>query len=309
MSFLLFFVIAGCGGSSSSAPDALSARILHPLDADAVAGAVSLVGLVQGSSDEGSVWWESTLDGVLGTDSRPDDDGVVFTTSFLSEGTHELLLYAEDGEQQASDRVSVRVGAVGSAEGELTVVLLSPVDGSLHDEDELVSFLGLVSSTDGSSLSVRWSSSIDGTLAVDESPDSEGRLEGAASLSEGIHTITLSATDGDESHEDAVSVEVLGFNAPPQISINTPSDGSSFESDDQIYLKASVSDKEDDPTALEVSWSSSIDGPLITVYAEKDGAARGYSTLSVGSHTLTAVVTDCRGALVSTSTTVSISEP
>ena len=70
-----------------------------------------------------------------------------------------------------------------------------------------------------------------------------------------------------------------------------------------------MSDTEDDPTVLEVSWSSSLDGPLITVYGDKDGAARGYSTLSVGNHTLTAVVTDSRGDQVSTSTTVSITKP
>ncbi|MDG1478807.1 MAG: hypothetical protein P8R54_04415 [Myxococcota bacterium] len=275
-----------------------------------------MVGLVQGGSDEVSVWWESTLDGLLDTDGAPDEDGVIFATGTLSEGTHELWLYAEDYDQQAFDSITVSIGPDGTVEasGEaLTVALLSPVDGSTHEDDEQISFQGMLYSSDSSSgwgdLSVRWNSSIDGTLTVDDYPDSEGRLEGTTTLSAGTHTITLSVSDGDDSHEDSISIEVLGFNFPPQISISTPSDGSSFESDDQIYLKASVSDKEDDPTALEVSWSSSLDGHLITVYGEKDGAARGYSTLSVGSHTLTAIVTDSRGELVSTSTTVSITKP
>ena len=309
---LLFAFLAGCDDAPSSASDGLSVRVLHPLDADSIAGEVSLVGLVQGGGDEVSVWWESTLDGILDTDGVPDGDGVVSATTALSEGTHELWLYAEDGDQQAFDSVSVSMGAGGAVEDSeeaLTVVLLSPLHGSTHEDDDLISFQGMISNTDWADLDVHWNSSIDGTLTVDDYPDSEGRLEGTTTLSEGTHTITLSATDGDESHEDAISIEVMGYNFPPQISINTPSDGSSFESDDQIYLKASVSDTEDDPTVLEVSWSSSLDGPLITVYGDKDGAARGYSTLSVGNHTLTAVVTDSRGDQVSTSTTVSITKP
>jgi len=311
---LAFFV--GCDESASSSSDALSVRVLHPLEEDTLGGNVGLVGLVQGGGDELSVWWESTLDGTLDTDGEPDEDGVVYATASLSEGEHELWLYAEDGDQQAFDSVSVSIGAGGAVDETdtdtdpgLTVAVLSPTDGSIYDDGESVTFQGLISNTDWVDLSVSWSSSIDGTLKIDDYPDSEGRLEGTVVLSEGTHTITLSATDGDESHADSISVEMMGYNFPPSISISMPSDGSSFESDDQIYLKVSVSDKEDDPTELEVSWSSDIDGPLTTAYGKEDGTVRCYSTLTAGSHTLTAVVTDSRGAQVSTSTSVTVTDP
>jgi hypothetical protein len=315
MLHLLFPLLVGCDESDSTSTDGLSVRVLHPLDADTIGSEVSLVGLVQGGDgDELSVWWESSLDGTLDTDGVPDEDGVVFTTSTLSEGTHELLLYAESGDQQAVDSISVGIGAGSTgadpdtAQG-LTIALLSPKDGSTHAYNEAVTFQGLVYNSDMVDLSVTWSSSIDGVLKVDDSPDSDGRLEGEAALSEGNHTITLSAIDGAESHEDSISVYVDGYNFPPGISISMPSSGSSFESDDQVYLKVSVSDKEDDPTALEVSWSSSVDGPLITEHAKADGTVRGYSTLTAGEHTLTAIVTDSRGAQGSTSTQVSVTDP
>lgn len=314
MLHLLFALLVGCDEPDSTSTDGFSVRVLHPLDSDTIGSEVSLVGLVQGEGDSLSVWWESSLDGTLDADGLPDEDGVVSTTSTLSEGTHELWLYAESGDQQASDSITVGIGAGSMIEDSdteqgLTVALLSPTDGSTHEYEEAVSFQAVVTNTDWVDLSIAWSSSIDGLLKVDDYPDSDGRLEGEVVLSEGTHTITLSAIDGAESHEDSISIYVEGYNFPPGISISMPSSGGSFESDDQVYLKVSVSDKEDDPTELEVSWSSSIDGLLLTEYAEKDGTVRGYSSLTAGEHTLTAIVTDSRGAQGSTSTQVSVTDP
>ena len=316
MSPLLLSVFFACDEPEASSEDGLSVRVLYPLEADTIGEDVVLVGLVQGGGDELSVWWESTVDGTLDTGSTPDEDGVLYTASTLSQGEHELWLYAEDGEIQAFDSVAVSIGAGStgddtdtSAEPGLTVALLSPTDGSTYKDDESVTFQGLVSNTNGIDLSVSWRSSLDGTLQIDDAPDSDGRLEGTTSLSEGTHTITLSATSGDESHEDSIKIEMLGYNVPPEISISMPSSGSSFESDDQIYLKVSVSDKEDDPTELEVSWSSDLDGDLITEYGKEDGTVRCYSSLTAGEHTLTAVVTDSRGAQDSATTTVSVTDP
>ena len=305
---LLLPLLAGCADPEPSTTDGLSVRILSPLNTEVTDTDLFLIGLIQGSSAPASLWWESTLSGVLDEDLTPDEDGIIYSTVSLAEGEHELWLYAEDGDEQAFDGINFTVKAASEAapEESLSVSILSPADGSSYERDDTVTFQAEIADAGGDDLTVRWSSSLDGTLSIDEEPDKDGLLVGSTALSVGAHIITLSVEGDTDYGEDTISVAITDYNLPPEISIDLPSPGSDFEVDDQLYLKATVSDKEDLPEALEVTWSSDLDGVLTTEYAEKDGTARSNAALSKGSHTLTATVTDSGGKTAEDTTTVSV---
>jgi subtilisin len=75
------------------------------------------------------------------------------------------------------------------------------------------------------------------------------------------------------------------LNHPPDVAITAPVDGSSFASQASITFTGSASDPEDGDLTAALIWTSDIDGPI--------GTGGNFSAvLSVGSHTITASVTD-----------------
>lgn len=90
-------------------------------------------------------------------------------------------------------------------------------------------------------------------------------------------------------------------NEPPTVSISSPADGSTFDSGDTIVFEGTASDEDGDLTAGLV-WTSSID--------EQIGTGGSFSaTLSDGSHTITASVTDSGDKTGSASITVQVGTP
>ena len=90
-------------------------------------------------------------------------------------------------------------------------------------------------------------------------------------------------------------------NSPPVVDITAPTDGSSFDESATVNFTATATDEEDGVLTPSIAWSSSRDGDLGTPSA-------GFSTtaLSVGTHIITAKVTDSKGATGSASITVTI---
>ena len=83
-------------------------------------------------------------------------------------------------------------------------------------------------------------------------------------------------------------------NTAPTVSISEPGNGDTFSTGASITFKGTASDAEDGDLATSIVWSSSIDGTL--------GTAPGIvTTLSDGTHTITAKVTD-RGGKTATAT-------
>ena len=81
-------------------------------------------------------------------------------------------------------------------------------------------------------------------------------------------------------------------NTPPTVSISAPTSGQSFPQGTAITLTGTASDAQDGSLSASIQWSSNLDGSLGT------GASRSV-TLSAGSHTIQAAVTDA-GGLTST---------
>ncbi|MEM1205214.1 MAG: PKD domain-containing protein [Acidobacteriota bacterium] len=92
-------------------------------------------------------------------------------------------------------------------------------------------------------------------------------------------------------------------NTAPSASISAPANGASFEQGASVTFTGSAGDAEDGDLSASLSWSSSIDGALGT------GASVATSALSVGSHTITASVTDSGGLSASTTVAVTVTQP
>ena len=74
--------------------------------------------------------------------------------------------------------------------------------------------------------------------------------------------------------------------SPPTVAISAPADGSSSTDGDSVTFTGTASDPEDGDLSSSLSWTSSIDGNI------GSGGSFATTALSVGSHTITASVTD-----------------
>ncbi len=139
-----------------------------------------------------AIRWTSDLDGELGT-STPTTAGVVtLAASGLSLGTHTLSLEAtDDAGETCTDSVVFTLGQAPLVE------IVRPADGETVNEGDVVVFEGTVSDPEEAAggLSVVWASDLDGVLLTG-TPDGTGStVFSSADLSNGTHTITLTATD------------------------------------------------------------------------------------------------------------------
>jgi hypothetical protein len=197
-----------------------------------------------------------------------------------------------------------------------TAEILSPGDASVaHEAGSLISFEGVVQDQQDSPdrLTSSWSSDRDGLL--DEAvPDSTGRVSFATvDLSAGTHVISLQVVDTDgEVGEDWVSLEVERFNTEPEVEIDFPGNGDILTQGEASVFTAVTADAdaEDPPDTLDVEWSSDVDGFLGDDSADAAGSlSLSTSSLSLGDHVVSVVVTDSAGASASDQVYVVVEEP
>ena len=91
-----------------------------------------------------------------------------------------------------------------------------------------------------------------------------------------------------------------GGNTPPVVTITAPANGSSFAAGTSVTFSGTANDAQDGNLSAGLAWTSSINGSI------GSGASFSTSTLSVGSHTITASVTDSGSLTGSASITVNI---
>jgi hypothetical protein len=176
-----------------------------------------------------------------------------------------------------------------------SVSISAPSNGSSSTQGQSVTFTGTATDTEDGTLtsSLSWSSNLDGTIG-------SGGSFSTSSLSVGSHSVTASVTDsGSLSGSATVSLTVdLPPNTAPSVSISAPSNGSSSTQGQSVTFTGTATDTEDGTLTSSLSWSSNLDGTI------GSGGSFSTSSLSVGSHTVTASVTDS-GSL-SGSDTISI---
>ncbi len=174
-----------------------------------------------------------------------------------------------------------------------SATILGPLNGAAVGEGSAVSFSGSATDVEDGNLtsSLSWSSSLDGVIG------SGGAF--SAVLSVGSHTITASVIDSGGLSGSAVITVTINPNSAPNVTITAPANGASFDQGTAISFAGSASDPEDGSLTASLSWSSNLDGVI--------GAGGSFSAvLSLGSHTVTASVTDSGGLVGSSAINVTV---
>jgi Bacterial Ig domain len=181
-----------------------------------------------------------------------------------------------------------------------TVTITAPANGSSFVQGSNVTFSGTAMDAEDGTISgsLSWTSSLDGAIG-------SGASFSTTSLSVGTHTITASVTDsGGLSDSDAISVTITSpANTPPTVTITSPLSGSSFVQGSNVAFSGTATDAEDGTISGSLSWTSSLDGAI------GSGASFSTTSLSVGTHTITASVTDSGGLSDSDAISITITPP
>jgi PKD repeat protein len=232
--------------------------------------------------------WTSNVDGALGT-------GEVVTTA-LTAGGHVITLTATDSQTATgTDTISLFV------RNKPVPAITAPANNSIFANGTQVDFTGSATDAEDGTLtgnSLVWSSSIDGALG-------NGTSVSTSTLSVGNHTITLTAVDSDNmTGQEIVELEITSgaVNYPPTVSITSPADLADLDAG-VVSLVADAQDTEDGAlTGTAINWTSSIEGNLGT-------GSPLPATLTVGTHTITVVVTDSGNKTATDSITLYVFNP
>ncbi|MCH9646666.1 MAG: M36 family metallopeptidase [Deltaproteobacteria bacterium] len=287
--------VAITGGESNCGPGntAPTVTITAPADGSSSSDgdSVTFTGVANDTEDgdiSGSLNWTSSLDGSIGS-------GGTFSTSALSVGTHTITASATDsGGLSGSDSITVTVNGVNTAP---VVTITAPADGSTSTSGDSVTFAGTANDNEDGTItaSLGWTSNVDGSIG-------SGGTFSTSSLSVGAHTITASVTDsGGLSGSAAISITVTQpANTPPQVNITAPGDGSTSGSGASVTFSGTANDTEDGDISAALAWTSDLDGSI------GSGGTFSTSSLSVGTHSITASATDSGGLTGTDSISISV---
>ena len=216
--------------------------------------------------------------------------GAEFIQAFFA-NAHTVTAYVTDS-AGATASVSVNFDVLPNTVPEIS--LFTPSDGGQYTAGDSVSFSAAANDAEDGDISagIQWHSSLDGSLGA-------GPNFSTTELALGQHTITASVSDSAGAEASiSVNIQILApQNTPPQVTINSPSDGAQFLDSDPITFEAQAYDNEDGDRSVYILWFSDISGPL----------GNGPTTtvqLSQGAHMITAQVIDSDGSVTSTSINV-----
>jgi hypothetical protein len=198
-----------------------------------------------------------TLDG----DPSPVAEGPSFVRTDLPYGTHTMTASATlPGGERVSDSVSFTV-----TNDAPQVAIQSPADGATISQSS--SFALHAASVDlnepGTGSPIPRCSGFSMTRRHPSRPATTRR---PGPLPVGTHTIRLRGTDGIETAEASVRVNVTpcGANCPPSVMITSPANGTKYFANDEGYHDVAFSTTASDPEgeALTYAWRDSVRGEL-----------------------------------------------
>ncbi|HKK90498.1 MAG TPA: hypothetical protein VJ936_03805 [Desulfobacteraceae bacterium] len=291
---------SGDSGDSTAEPAAeteteTGVAIDMPADGDAsVEGdTLSFISRLSSPADEETYTysWVSSQDGELGTTAN-------VTSNALSAGDHDIVLTVTDGNGNTvgSDAIAITVGDGDSADATTdntspNVDITSPSTDMSFNLGEIISFEGVGTDAEDGDLTgdaLVWSSNVNGGIGT-------GVSIAVDVLSQGEHTITLTATDSKGSSSNAFIIITVGSSSnAPAVNISSPAsspDGTyGANAGDTINFTGSATDYDGSAiTGENLEWISSKDGtlgtgselPIDTRYVAQTG-----NPLKEGEHTI-----------------------
>lgn len=142
----------------------------------------------------------------------------------------------------------------------------------------------------------------DEVICEDVVPDAYGSVSCEFQMVGASTTINLTAVDpSGATGSDSVSIPLEGSsNEAPTVTITDPADGAEYADGETVIFQALLSDNNDDPEDLTVSWSSDINGVFSTQGADAGGSTvAAVDDLSIGDHIISVTATDSDGYLSS----------
>jgi hypothetical protein len=264
--------------------------ILSPRDGSRLPADVALEFTANASDPEGDLSadleWSSDLQGRIGA-------GAELLASLVT-GIHTITASVTDSMgDPVSDQIRVSVAPNEAP----TLEIQTPAEGSRIPLGDLVTFSASASDPEDTDLTIRWS--------LGHAQLGSGNTYRVSTLGVGTHTFTASVTDSQNATATATrTVEIEPpANQPPVVTIQWPRAGGSFVQGTTVSFSASASDPEDGNLTAQIQWKSNS-GQIVQV-----GDSFRTSTLGVGSHTLTASVTDSQNATATATRTVEIVPP
>jgi len=199
------------------------------------------------------------------------------------------LLRAQVGEREASTRIEVY-------ENGLPVVRLSEPSGPLYA---------------GSTATIGWEASDPEGAETALRADYLGDVTTRGSdldvvLVEGLHELSVYASDGYREGEASLRLDVRPPNQAPSCVLEAPLDGQRFIVGESIALRGEVSDEETETSALALSLTVGAGEPL--VQSLEGDTVHALSTAALGETTVTLAVEDDGGATCSASAELVIDE-
>ena len=225
-----------------------------------------------------------------------------FTWNGAAAGSYTITVntVGADGVPRTSPPVTISVGG-GPVNQAPTVALTAPTAGQSIVQGSAVALQATAGDSDGTVARVEFYA--DGVKLVDDTSAPYSASWSAATV--GSHTLTAVAVDdkGASTTSAAVTVTVTAAaaNQPPTVALTAPAAGQSITQGDVITLQATAADS--DGTVARVEFyadGAKLGEDLSAPYTYSWGAA------ALGSHTLTAVAVDDKGAS-KTSAAVAIS--
>jgi hypothetical protein len=274
---------------------------------------VEFLGAAQDGQDpetDLTISWESSIDGVIGTDPPDGDGNVYLATNALSSGQHIVTLTAVDTDAESASTSLTLDVAPGSVGGAPTVVILGPTDGQAFGASDGVNLIAAV--TDGEdayeTLQVEVIDVPDGSMWTGN-PASTGSLTVPLTLTPGNHVLTVNATDSDGNTGFAVVSFEVAEDGRPLVAITEPADGASVDLGAPISFRGTVSDDETAVDALGITWTSDRDGVFSTAPSDSSGAVSTSYALSAGIHTITLAATDGMALTGSDAIVLTVEDP
>src|SRR5207249_10159700 len=188
----------------------------------------------------------------------------------LSLGLHTTTAAATDsGPLTASAQIHLNVASGPQ------IVALGPPDLTVAGSGDAITFSAIAFDFEDGDLSSRltWTSSRDGVIGT-------GASITTSTLSRGVHTITVSATDAD--HHTATVQLAVEIVARPTVIIAAPATGALYKPGDAVSFVGLASDPVDGSLTGSLAWTPSLDGALGT------GGSLTLTTLRSGAHPITA---------------------
>ena len=284
---MIFGVAQGGGSTLPASGNVTISWIASDPDGDPLAASI------QYSTDDGATW-NAVATGITGSSFTVDAAALKGTKGGM---TGRFRLLVSDGTLSAAAQTAAFV-APGHPP---TIRIASPAAGTRLELGQSVQLEAVALDREDGVLdgaSITWSSDRDGTLGI-------GRLS-SARLSEGLHTITLAASDSDGATSNATtSVRVARGNAagsPPVASAGP--DIRALEGETVVLDGTGSSDADGDP--LRYAWTI-VGAPVETVVLQDaDTATPSFVPPDAGTYTFRLTVSDGLNAPVSDDIVVTV---